>query len=185
MSILSQFRQVRLTQGLNSRATGFTLLEMMVVMLLLTALAAIAAPAWLAFLSRQELQVGHEQAAQAIRQAQINARQHRLIWQFSVREVNQQVQWAIHPAHRTPIADEWQSLSRGIRLDAETSLTLSRGTYQVQFNAAGHVNGALGRLTLFSQTDPRLKRCTMISTLLGAIRSSENQRTPLAGFWCY
>jgi prepilin-type N-terminal cleavage/methylation domain-containing protein len=58
----------------NHSSLGFTLLEVLVVVILIGIIFAIAAPGWDAFLSRQRVNTGREQVFQAIRQTQSKAR---------------------------------------------------------------------------------------------------------------
>lgn len=53
---------------------GFTLIEVLVIIIIIGVLFAIAAPGWEAFLSRQRITSGREQVLQVLRQAQSEAR---------------------------------------------------------------------------------------------------------------
>jgi Tfp pilus assembly protein FimT len=53
---------------------GFTLIEVLVIIIIIGILFAIAAPGWEAFLSRQRISSGREQVLQVLRQAQSEAR---------------------------------------------------------------------------------------------------------------
>ena len=59
---------------LNSSTAGFTLLEVLVVVIMIAVLAAIAAPGWLAFLNQQRVGKARNQLTQAIRDAQEQAK---------------------------------------------------------------------------------------------------------------
>ena len=81
----------------------------------------------------------------------------------------------------------WQESleSHSIQIDDETTFASAGGVYYVQFDEDGNVQYRLGRLTLSSTNDPSLKRCVIVSTLIGAIRSSKEQTTPKDGKLCY
>lgn len=63
--------------SIRSSSAGFTLLEMIVIIVIIAVLFAIAAPGWLAFISRQRVNAVYNDATQAIRSAQAEARQRR------------------------------------------------------------------------------------------------------------
>lgn len=57
---------------------GFTLIEVLVVLLIIAVLVAIAAPSWSALLTRQRVSAVRDQASQVIRQAQAEAKRTKL-----------------------------------------------------------------------------------------------------------
>jgi Tfp pilus assembly protein FimT len=146
-------------------------------------LAAIGAPAWIGFWNTQQLNFARDEVYQAMRQAQGNARHNRVIWQASFRQQDGSVQWTIHPANVTPTS--WNNLSESIALDNETTLRLSKGVHQVQFDEDGNVNGQLGRITLSGKAGGRTKRCVIVSTLIGSMRIGEDRARKQDGKICY
>jgi prepilin-type N-terminal cleavage/methylation domain-containing protein len=166
-------------------AVGFTLAELLVVVVIAGLLAAIAAPGWLSFHRRQSLNAAREMALNAMRDAQISAMHHRQNWQASFRENGDRIEWAVHPARQLPAQAQWKSFPKFVEFDSETTLRMAQGVRRVQFNHLGHVNGQLGRLTFSASGDARMKRCVIVSTLLGALRSSATQRRPENGKYCW
>jgi prepilin-type N-terminal cleavage/methylation domain-containing protein len=156
------------------QSSGFTLLELLVTIVMIAVLMAIAAPGWLAFLDNQRLNASQSQVFEVLRRAQTTAKLQRLKYQASFREQNGRIQWAIHPITANPVNVPWNSLEEGVRLSKETTLSESEGIYKVQFNHYGEVNGQLGRVTL-STSSGITKRCVIVSTLLGMMRTGENR----------
>ena len=164
---------------------GFTIAEALSVVVLIGALAAIGAPSWLKFKDRYALNAANNEVLLAMRQAQSKAIHTKSTWQASFRETDGIVQWAVHPTNRDPSAAIWQSINPTVRMDEETTLREAGGVRRVRFNHRGRTNGQLGRLTLSSKNENDVKRCTIVSTLLGAMRQSKNQAKPSNGKYCY
>ena len=184
--------------------TGFTLLEAMAVLALIGITSAIAAPSWLNFLEGSRLTTSRDQLYSAIRQTQVNAQRRGVPWQFSLRERNDFVEWAMHPRSVEPNAAQWESLDpSSVRIDEEeTDFAQSGNVYYVYFDEDGHVkpweteassddDTGLDEektfpLTLSSRQAPTLKRCLIVSTILGAMRKSKEQPVPNTdGDTCY
>jgi len=169
----------------SKKVSGISLLETLVVVMVIGVLVAIAAPASSHLISVMNLNTGQDQIVQAIRKAQHNARLSRRVWEFGIRQtVEGQVQWAIYPDQAGENSLTWHDLDPRLKLDAETSLRELRGIRRIQFNHLGAVNGQLGRVTLSIKGGGKTKRCVIISTLLGAIRTGSDQPRRLDGRYC-
>ncbi|WP_016952696.1 Tfp pilus assembly protein FimT/FimU [Anabaena sp. PCC 7108] len=171
----------------NNYNSGFTLLEMITVVLLIGILSAIVAPGWVSFMNTRRLNIAQNQVYNAMRQAQSEAKKEKLTWQVSFREQDNIVQWAVHLASVSPSKANWNNLDSNIRLDNETTLQLSQGVRQIQFDYLGSVRKPpLGRITLSHKSGGKAKRCVFVSTILGAMRTAKEQ--PKAngdGDFCY
>jgi len=172
----------------SSRQDGFTMLELVVVLVLVAVLMLIMAPAFTGFVNRQRLDRAQQTLYQAIRLSQSNAMQEKREWRFSIRDRNETLEWAIHPNSVAAAgAAVWTPLDPALTFDLEdTTLAQAQGIYYVRFNFRGDVTYRLGRVTLMAKDGGDERRCVIVSTLIGAMRLGENQPTPNSdGRFCY
>lgn len=161
-----------------SNQKGFTLLEMLVVIIGMGILAAIAAPGWMSFVERSRLNVGRDKLYLGMRKAQTKAQAQRTVQQFSLRERDGFVEWAVHPMNVLPDASHWEQLdAKSIRIDSETTFVSAEEIYYVRFDEHGNPH-RLGRITLSGSRFSENKRCVVVSTLIGAMRKAEDNPTP-------
>lgn len=166
---------------------GFTLLESLVVIGIIGVLGVTAGPSWVTFLEKWRLSDAQSELYSAIRITQTNAQNNRLNWQFSIRETpTGDVEWASHPQHEMPTI--WQKLGNdAIDIDlADTTLDSRNGVYYIRFNYKGNLVSRTRTFTLTSSMAPSIKRCVVMSNLLGAMRQAKEQEKPSSsGRYCY
>jgi prepilin-type N-terminal cleavage/methylation domain-containing protein len=190
------------SRGSFPSTAGFTLLETLVVASIIGISAAIAAPSWSGFVNRQSLNTAQSQVYQAMQETKSNAMHQKVTWQFSVRQVQVSgkpvVQWSVHQASITPAPESWHNLGANIRLDDESTFPQSNGIRRVRFNHYGcpvyQLNdecgqtsiSSQGRITLSNQQSSKTKRCVIVSTLLGALRTGkEHPKKQDSKYYCY
>lgn len=161
---------------------GFTLVELLVIVVVIAILSAIATPSWQAFLKRYRLNASQAEALSIMRQAQHKAKSEKRVWEASFRKSDRYIQWSVHPVSDTQTNYTWNYLlsedADQIDIDTtKTTLRQSNGTYNIQFQYKGRVNGQLGRITFMSPAanDKAPRRCVFVSTLLGAMRTDSDK----------
>ena len=179
--LLRKKRQQRLAKS----TAGFTLIEVIVVVVMVSILAAISVYSLQSWANRVRVNGVQDKVLSAIREGQTRARQQATSWQVSFRQVPQtgelNIQMAIHPATVTPT--QWTVIDEpGVQIDTNTTFTnfRQRSTsppyWYIQFDNKGNVvreeapNPLPARITIsYKGTVP--KRCVEVVTLLGATRS--------------
>ncbi len=173
----------------NSDQSGFTLLEMLVVVLMVVVLAAIAAPSWLGFMNNQRVSNSRNQILLALRQAQSTARStNRIQYVYFDTPTGGVPRIAVSPASTqvTVSAADWQTLGNvgnGNVQSGMIALSFTGASSPIVFDNDGTF--CLNKSYCSAQTSfptngininvqvPNLnssRRCVVITTLLGAMR---------------
>lgn len=172
----------------NQRTTGFTLLEVLVVLVIFGVTAAIAAPSWARFQANRQVTLARDELRQGIQQAQATSIAQRRSWRFSLRDQDGSLVWAVHPSDQDwRTVEAWQALNPNVMLkQADTTLAQRDGVYYVRFGFRGDVKYRLSTVTLTSKGGLVQNRCVVISTLIGATRNGIGQLYPNRnGRYCY
>ncbi|MFO5473522.1 MAG: Tfp pilus assembly protein FimT/FimU [Dolichospermum sp.] len=158
---------------------GFTLIEMITVGSIIVMLAAIALPSWSVFMNIRRLNIAQGEVNQAMRQAQSQAKKEKLKYQASFRTENDILQWAVHKEKESDLNNptiKWNDLDDNVQLDPNSTLELDNGVRRVRFNDIGGLKSvsSLGKITLSSKSGGTARRCVIVSTILGAMRTAKD-----------
>lgn len=161
----------------NRSNSGFTVIETITALLMIGILSGIAAPSWFALIKTQHLNIAQDQVYQAKRQAQSQAKKEKVKYQASFRTQNNILQWAVHEEKESDLNNpmiKWNDLDDSVQLDPNSTLELDNGVRRVRFDDIGGVTPPLGKITLSSKPGGTAKRCVIVSTILGAMRTAKD-----------
>ena len=166
---------------------GFTLIEILVVVFIIGVLAAIAPSFWFKYVANRHVTTARNEIYRGLKQAQHEAITHRGSWRFSIREMDDQLAWAIHPdSVGWQTVTSWKTLHPAVVFDDhDTTLLRKAGTYYTRFGIKGEVTVRLGTITLDSQNGIAKNKCVVVSTLIGATRKGEEHLYPNGKRYCY
>jgi prepilin-type N-terminal cleavage/methylation domain-containing protein len=108
---------------INNQA-GFTLIEMLAVLVMIGILSAIAAPSWLGFVERQRINKASDVLLTALRDAQQEAKNKKVDYSVSFQNRNKIPMYAVHRGRTAPAntSSIWKSLGEEIGLKSEQFL---------------------------------------------------------------
>lgn len=163
--------------GLHFNTDGFTLLELLAVIVIIGVLFAIAAPNWVAFINQQRVSNARNQVSQAIRSAQSEAKRTKvpraIVFQ---NRTGSAPRYAIVPKPDNTAIDpakvtNWENLGDGSAL----RLSVNRGAFAspppLLFDAYGSVVPSSVELpytiTIGTEISENPRRCVTVTSILG------------------
>lgn len=167
------------------RVAGFTLLELLIVIVIIGVLSAIVAPSWNGFHATRQLNVAQDQIQGSIKHGQHMAKLKRIPQRFVIEQYGDVVRWGVAIDPSLPIA--WTEF-KNISIDTtQTTFRKDRTNDKRWFMVLdddGTVTGQLGRVTVMSSA-VKEQRCVIMSTLLGETRKGQRHSVKRDGFYCY
>jgi prepilin-type N-terminal cleavage/methylation domain-containing protein len=173
-----------------NKQAGFTLIEVLVVVLMVGILSGIAAPSWIGFTNNQRARTSQIRVASGLKEAQSNAKNKKVGYQISLRNNNGTGQYLILSSTSLPTttaqwdAQPWQNLESGVTVDASSLAPDAAGinSFRFLFNGSYDINSvpivtlipgtsSLQNQLVKLQQDGNTKYCVNVQTLLGAVRS--------------
>ena len=182
-----------------SAQSGFTLLELLAVLIIVGILSAIASPSWIAFTNRQRVNAANDAVLRALQQAQREAKRTKLSYSVSfMSSVQEQPKVVIHPAEVMPSALRWTNLGEDIALkpgqvllytnidkpnqvnsDASALLAATAKTITFDYTGALPLGADTPLKIVVAEAKPGtspapnvVKRCVILETLIGGMRTA-------------
>lgn len=188
-------------QAFEQQDTGFSLLELIVVVLIIGALAGIIAPSWLTFVNRQKVNKANDIILAALQEAQRQAKIKKLSYSVSFQTKHEIPQIAVYPmVSQDTTPSNWRDLGAELGIKsgqlllgtnlktsqantANTSITYASTTpVTITFDYMGTVPSFGSPLKVLvavpkagSTTQPSdTKRCVILATLIGGMRTDKD-----------
>jgi type II secretory pathway pseudopilin PulG len=170
----------QITDVFHNKQAGFTLLELITIILIIAVLSAIAAPGWLGFVSKQRLNKASDGLMTALQDAQREAKQKKLTYSASFRLRNNIPEYIIHEGTTVPSTGIWNKVSSASELQPGQVLLYSNLTPNPNPTVVGQSQNTktADAITL---TVPISSSQTISFDYLGALarKSTANADTPL------
>jgi len=211
--LLTKQSKLKSQSNFHKNEAGFSLIEVVVVVLMVAILSAIAAPGWLGFVNRQRIYSLNDEVYRTIQNTQSEAKHKKLAHVVEFDGASDPPRFRVYPITVTAKTEQdklWQPLSvsgsikeKQVKLISNMEIQTSSdpdvktdqpddfknpysGNWILVFNQYGEVVNKNGKTPVndvpftvtVSLADGTSKRCVMVETLLGGMRTAENTNCP-------
>jgi len=211
--LLTKQSKLKSQSNFHKNEAGFSLIEVVVVVLMVAILSAIAAPGWLGFVNRQRIYSLNDEVYRTIQNTQSEAKHKKLAHVVEFDGASDPPRFRVYPITVTAKTEQdqfWQPLSvsgsikeKQVKLVSNMEIQTSsdpdvktdqpddfKNQYSknwiLVFNQYGEVVNKNGKTPVndvpftvtVSLPDGTSKRCVMVETLLGGMRTAENTNCP-------
>jgi prepilin-type N-terminal cleavage/methylation domain-containing protein len=170
---------IRISNRRNDDNAGFSLIELMVVILMAGVLAAIAAPSWQAFTTRQRIKTVNNQVFQVIKLAQAEAKRTKqdVTLEFFQGTATEAPKYQISTeANPVSLNLEGEIKAGTIQIYAINSNTPSK--LDIKFDYLGTTKNAGFTAVTYLNDNKSSRRCVTVETILGTTRTPEKTACP-------
>ncbi|CAD5925265.1 pilus assembly FimT family protein [Planktothrix agardhii] len=192
---------IRISKHKNDNNAGFSLIELLVVILMVGVLAAIAAPSWQTFTTRQRIKSVNTQILQAIKTTQAEAKRNQSDYVLEFNLDGDPLKYSIYKDVELPKLPDKQPQS--LSLDGAIKENMLKIYSQVQGTERNKIhfnfNGGLDedklkednieikdtgkntdgfRVVVYPKDSPDSRNCIIVQTILGATRTAEGTDDP-------
>jgi prepilin-type N-terminal cleavage/methylation domain-containing protein len=162
-----------MSKNLRSPTAGFTLIEMLVVVVMAAILTTIISGSWKGFINRQKLNQANEKIYWALQEANRKSQQENSTYRANFQISNGKLQFLVQKGSSAPdpTSSAWQTLEES----SAYSIDLSPSSPSVTFNYKGQpLDSDVGKKIIVTSEYTTAKRCVVVSTLLGKLTSLQD-----------